>query len=836
MRDSRTRVAASCPTLSSFAASASTAALWVVAAASSVHAAGIKEWDGDGASTSWTDSTNWVGGTAATSDHDIVQYGASFSGTQQPTITTGTIPTTSSQGLALWLSNGLNKNVAITVNGTALNLNPETIDGVATTSILLNDAGNRNLTISGTGNVGIKTNTSFRVNNAGTLTISANALALSTSSLIIGGTSPDGAVVISSGISGSASNTYNLAGTLALSGTSSRTNNTSISSRVTLDYSTNNTQKLGTGTLTLSGSDLVLKGGSFAETASSTSINGGLNTIRRDTGGASLHLNAISRSNGAVVNFGTAGIADTDTLNNAAGILGAWAVVNGSDWAINSANATDSSITAYTGYTALSATDLTTVTANSVLTGSDSSTLASASKSTFTLKINTSGANQTLTLGSGVFLNLGSATSQTIPGGILFVGANDYTITGGVIRGGGNAQNAQEVVFSNYGTGKLTIASTIQNRGSGTNANVSTFAGTGTFVLAGNNSGSGGYRGTTNIFGATVEVSSNANLGGNSGGTYGNLSINGGTLRATDNLSLEIIDGANTYKRGISVGNAGATLDVASGKTLTATGVISGANNGIVTKTGAGTLALVDGVSTYTGRTYVNQGILSVAGTGSINSTSGLYINGGTVSYNSSAALTAPVTFISGTLKGTGTVGTAVIADTGDILAPGNSVGAQSYSAGLTLAGGGTYQWELSDAAGAEGNSSGGWDILNVTGGLGITATTGSKFTIEILSLTPANASGLAANFNPAVSAQWRIVNADATIANFDPNKFLVIATGFQNLNNQPTRWSVRRGDQVTGGDDNELYVTYVVPEPASLSLLGVAGMLFLTRRRQQRA
>lgn len=820
MRFSRTRLVAATPALS-------------LAASFSVFSASaqgiVAEWTG-ATNSAWTLGTNWAGGTAANADTDVAKFGGSF--TNQPSVTTN-VPSTTT-GVGVWLATGVNQNVTIDIaSGVSLGINPPaSLDGFASTGILLNDTANRNLTFTGAGGIKLLNPATFRVNNAGTLAIDS-ILSFNGRTVTLAGNDAAGKVNLNGTMSGGSNSNLVVtnAGIVTLSGTVTRDGSTTVNgARVVLDYSTNDTSKFtDIRALTLNGATITLKGGSHMEVVNNVAIGSGLTQIQRDTSAASFRLNALTRSGGGLVNLVGTGIANTDTLNNTAGIIGSWAIVNGADFATNSTNAADGTVTAFSGYAAFSGIDLTTTTAISTLTGSDSTTLATADKATFALKINTTGVGESLTLASGRTLHFGSASSQTVPGGILFVGAHDYTITGGNLKGGGNGVNAQEVVFSNFGTGKLTIASTIQNRGTGTNANSTTFAGPGTFVVTGNNGGTGGYRGQTYISGSTVEISSNANLGGNSGSTYGGLTINGGTLRATDTLTLEIIDGVNTYQRGISIANAGATFDVASGKALTATGVVS--NTGALTKTGLGRLDLQNVANTYTGRTYVNQGILSVSGSGSINSTAGLYINGGTVSYNSSAALTAPVTFIAGTLKGTGTVGTAVVADTGDILAPGNSVGAQTYSAGLTFAGGGTYQWELSDAEGTEGNSSGGWDILNVTGGLDITATAGSKFTIQVVSLTPANATGAAANFDPDTTSQWRIVDADTTIDDFDASKFNVITTGFANLNVKPARWSIVRGDAV-GGDDTELYLAYVVPEPASLSLLGLAGLACLTRRR----
>jgi len=155
------------------------------------------------------------------------------------------------------------------------------------------------------------------------------------------------------------------------------------------------------------------------------------------------------------------------------------------------------------------------------------------------------------------------------------------------------------------------------------------------------------------------------------------------TLNFTNSLNL------NAVVREVRVNdNLNSATDV---------GRLSGVlSNGGLTKTGTGVLELTN-TNTYALATTVSGGALVIASTGTINSTIGITLNGGTLRYNSATTLNKPVTFgaSGGKLGGTGSIGVAISADTGDTIAPGNSVGSQTYSAGLTVGSGGVYEWEL---------------------------------------------------------------------------------------------------------------------------------------------
>ena len=86
---------------------------------------------------------------------------------------------------------------------------------------------------------------------------------------------------------------------------------------------------------------------------------------------------------------------------------------------------------------------------------------------------------------------------------------------------------------------------------------------------------------------------------------------------------------------------------------------------------------------------------------------------------------------------------------------------------------GGTYAWEMANATGSPGA---GWDWINITGDLTITATnkpvnTGQEFTIAI--------SGAGANFDNTKANSWVIATASGAVNLFNANKFILTTTGF---------------------------------------------------------
>ena len=255
----------------------------------------------------------------------------------------------------------------------------------------------------------------------------------------------------------------------------------------------------------------------------------------------------------------------------------------------------------------------------------------------------------TLQVGNGG--TTGSISGDIVDNGVLQFNRSDDIAYAGGITGTGS--------LTKSGAGKLTLTGT------------STYGG-GTTIDAGTlQVGNGGTKGSiagniTNNAALVFNRSDSYTVAGDIDGT-GSLSDNGtGTL---------ILAGTNSYSGGTTIGK-GATLQVGNGGksgtlsgAVTAngnlvfdrsddssfTGTVSGA--GSLTKNGAGELEIT-GANTYTGNTSVNGGTLRV------NNTSGSATGTGSVQVGAGA-----------TLAGGGTISGAVNVASGGSLAPGNSPG-----------------------------------------------------------------------------------------------------------------------------------------------------------------
>ncbi len=186
-------------------------------------------------------------------------------------------------------------------------------------------------------------------------------------------------------------------------------------------------------------------------------------------------------------------------------------------------------------------------------------------------------------LASGAKLDLGG--NKLTLSGMTFNGPNDYAIT--ATSGGGlQGTSGGSVAFNNYSSGTVTISAPILANGT----NAVTFAGTGTTVLTGANT----YTGGTTIASGTLRVGD--------GGTTGNL-------------------GSGTVAIGL-----GANLTFNRSDAISVAGVISG--GGSITQAGTGTVTL-SGNNTFTGAVTVDAGTLELNGSTYTFSGSGITLNNG---------------------------------------------------------------------------------------------------------------------------------------------------------------------------------------------------------------
>ena len=244
-------------------------------------------------------------------------------------------------------------------------------------------------------------------------------------------------------------------------------------------------------------------------------------------------------------------------------------------------------------------------------------------------------------------------------------GQGTYNLTGGTLTANGTVTMASFAGANG----------TLNMSGGVLNAKLAYYVGegaNGTLNLSGN--------GLINVTDATVGMrlgvntgaTGNVNLNGGvintpivtQGTGSGTFNFNGGTLRAAANNG--------TFMNGLAqanVRNGGAVIDsngfgITVGQAL-AHSTIGGDNaiDGGLNKIGSGSLT-VTGNNSYNGPTNVSAGALIVGGSGAINSSSGITVNGANARFasTSSVAVSPTVTLTSGAVDGTGTINTVNVA------------------------------------------------------------------------------------------------------------------------------------------------------------------------------
>ena len=273
-------------------------------------------------------------------------------------------------------------------------------------------------------------------------------------------------------------------------------------------------------------------------------------------------------------------------------------------------------------------------------------------------------------------------------------------------------------------------------------------------------------------------------------------------LRAINN-DIAISTNVTVALDGVTTVQNATGTDVAVNVDMNLSGRISG--SGGLNKTGANAVTL-SGSNDYTGNTTVSSGTLVV---------------------NGSIANSATTVQSGATLKGSGSVGALEIAS-GGTLAPGNSPGTLT-AASVVWNGGGTYDWEINNFLGTAGTN---YDFLNVTGALTISADSGNKFIIDVISLLAAdNTAGNASNFNAASNYTFAIATAAGGIVGFDASGFDILTTNFSNPMGSPAgSWSITQN-----GNSINLNYASAIPEPSTGSLVvgGILALLAAKRRRR---
>jgi len=537
---------------------------------------------------------------------------------------------------------------------------------------------------------------------------------------------------VSAILGGSAGLTKTTAGTVTLNAANTYTGSTTVNAgTLIIDTATNasvlnsaSSLVLGGGTIELKGvaatvQSQVLNGLTLAAGASAVVVNnnGGTSTTL-DLSGAG-GLAGITRIGDATVDFsassgtfGTDAIVRTGQANNASGIIGGWATVNGTSFAANDGTGV---IVAYTGYTDIDALGSviadgtnTNVRINSMGAGGDVM-LGAPTTNINTLTQNNGTASTIDTTGGTLRLGVEGAIITTAAGGPLTIGTapNAGTLT----AGGDTNDVAGEIVVGNFSVGNaITINSTITDNGAGVVSLTKT--GAGTLTVTGTNT----YTGVTTVNGGVMNLNT---TGG--GAIAGNVVISGGNLvlqqadQIADASTISISSGGlniganNETVAGVQL--IGGTISGTTGVLTSTTafdlqqGTVSAILGGTagLSKTTAGTVIL-SGVNTYTGATNITGGTLQAGAANVIVNTSAVTVGAGaTFDLNNfsqsvgSLAGSGTVTLGSAGLTigsdDTDTTFSGLIQGTGSLTKVGTGTqtlsGANTYSGGTTLNNGG---------------------------------------------------------------------------------------------------------------------------------------------------
>lgn len=446
--------------------------------------------------------------------------------------------------------------------------------------------------------------------------------------------------------------------------------------------------------------------------------------------------------------------------------------------------------------------------------------------------INPTGLTINNTSGRAVLLSgTNSYTGTTLidTGGRLFLSNGDANIpTAGLSMNSGALVLPNSITFSRDILVTGTANSFTAAGYGGSTAISSKISGTGNFSLvyiggAGSNttitlSGANTYQGGTviNNGNATLKLGAAGALPDVGTVTiYGNDTTIGNTLDL-NNIS-ETIGALASARLTVNLAATQAKVKLGTGTLTTGDstdttfeGVISSGAGGALVKQGTGSFTLTN-ANTYTGGTTVNNGKLIVTNTtGSATGTGSVLVN------------------TNGTLAGSGIITGQVTIDAGTI-SPGNSPG------NLTLGstqwdGAGDYNWQIHDATGTAGTD---FDLLTINGTLDLSSASGWAINLWSLSGVGPDTNGDALNFNNAQSYSWTIATTTGGVTGFNAANFVINTaanngtSGFSNALPQGGTFGL-----ALANNDNDLVLTYEVPEPASLALLALGGLMIASRRR----
>lgn len=388
--------------------------------------------------------------------------------------------------------------------------------------------------------------------------------------------------------------------------------------------------------------------------------------------------------------------------------------------------------------------------------------------------------------GSGLSSGTGDAVVKFGNGNLMLSGTNTYTgrtVVGGqgaVILGSAGAFSAN--TWMNLDGGNNATLGGVLGLGNGDlAANLGTAGGNVNFATSGGFAAFGADRSVTLNGGAALVWASTASFVGNAQNLVLGQAKADSSVTLTNNIDL------NGASRTIHVNDGTSQIDAG------LSGAITGVGGSLV-KSGAGTLVL-GGTSTYDGTTNVSAGTLLV---------------------NGSLGSTAVTVASTATIGGSGAVGGSLTVN--GTFAPGNSI--ESMGTGnLAFGTVSTYAYELN-------SSSLNGDLAYSSGTLDITA--GATLTLTELAsgtLTEGTTLTLISYFGTWNGGLFTYLGN--TLANGDS---VTVGANTWRIDYDAANGGSNFADDQAGA--SHFVNLTVVPEPSSLALLGLGGLLLLRRRR----
>ncbi|PAW68410.1 MAG: hypothetical protein B9S34_02635 [Opitutia bacterium Tous-C1TDCM] len=305
----------------------------------------------------------------------------------------------------------------------------------------------------------------------------------------------------------------------------------------------------------------------------------------------------------------------------------------------------------------------------------------------------------------------------------------------------------------------------------------------------------------------------------------------GGTLSA-DGTGPVVFSGSISAAGG---GNKLLTLAGTNTGNNTVSGVISDPSGftTAVAKTGTGTW-VVSGTNTYSGGTTVSGGTL-IASTANGLGTGSITLDGGSLRVANGISLPNSLAFGSGggTIGGNATIAGPVPVGPNVVLSPGDSPGTLTFNGALNWAGGGSYTVDLLSATGATPGTTHDTLVVTGAGSFAVSATSGSPFTLNLISLSSALVAGNISDFTSSGTYAWQIASSVNPITGFNANAFAFNTSGFTNSTGLGTFYVSLGG---SGGNTAILLNFTPIPEPSTWALLlaGAALVGFLEYRRRR--